>query len=441
MKNYTRLAFGAAIAAGTLCADVAHAQQAMQSTQGLQTMGADASLGVAYLPNKANLNETGGAKLSESAVLHVGLGAEAGYDSNVFYQKTNPVSSPVIRVIPFIQITNASRGGAQPGGAFYDLSATLLYREFITDDTAAKAQRAFNPVISGLLDLNPQSPLNFSVTEQFARFEEPPYIASTSNIVRIYNYASLQLKYAPGGGRLQTMLRYSNAVNVFETDTLKFANHMGHDLTLDTSWRWLPKTSLFLQLSQGYIDYLNPEAANGSTRKNSYPLRAITGIRGLITNKTTVYMGVGYLNGFYTGGVQNTSGFSNLGFVSEVSYSPTLLTKAMVGFRHEFRNSPVIGNFYDVDTPYASFSVNLASRFVVSAFGKYEYRRYRGTSSAERKDHVIQAGGQADFFVAHWFYLGASYVSTVNDSKTTNDGIAGLDYTKHLVLGRIGVTY
>jgi len=437
MKNYTRLALGAAIAAGSLCADVAQAQQQMQSTQALQTMGGDASLGVAYLPFKANLGETGGAKLSESAVLHVGLGAEAGYDSNVFFQKNNPVSSPVVRVIPFIQITNASRGGAQPGGAFYDLSATLLYREFITDNTAAKAQRAFNPIISGLLDLNPQSPLNFSVSEQFARFEEPPYVQSDTNIVRVYNYASLQLKYAPGGGRLQTMLRYANSLNVFETDNLKFANHMGHDITLDTSWRWLPKTSLFLQLSQGYIDYLNPTPG----RNNSYPLRAITGLRGLITNKTTLYLGVGYLNGFYSGALQNTSGLSNLGFVSEVSYAPTLLTKALVGYRREFRNSPVIGNFYDVDTPYASFSVNLASRFVVSAFGKYEYRRYKGAFSGGRKDHVIQAGGQADFFVAHWFYIGATHVTTVNDSKTTGVGFEELDYTKHLVLGRIGVTY
>lgn len=455
MKNFTRLALGAATAAVTWCAGVAHAQQTVQSQQGLQAMGGDASLGVAYLPQKSNLSDTGGTKLSESAVLHVGLGFEAGYDTNVFYVKNDPTSAPVIRVIPFVQLTNAARGGAQPGGAFYDLSASLLYREFITDNTSAKAQRAFNPVISGLLDLNPQSPLNFSITDQFARFEEPPYGAGTGNITRIYNLGSLQLKYAPGGGRLQTMLRYSNSINVFETDYLKYANHMGHDLTLDAGWRWLPKTALFVQASQGYIDYFNPNEPNSPRRRNSYPLRVVAGLRGLITNKINLYLGVGYLNGFYTGGVQNTSGFSNLGVVTELSYAPTILTKMMIGYRREFRNSPVLGNFYDVDTPYGSVAVNLASRFVVSAFAKYEYRRYRGLT-VDRKDNVFQSGTQADFFVAHWFYLGASYIVTVNDSNLDNTLVgapagappgtpastpAGLDYVKHLVLARLGVTY
>lgn len=439
-SKLTRLALGVATAAVTLCAGVhAHAQQAVQSQQGLQTLGTDSSLGLAYLPSKANLSDTGGAKLSESAVLHLGLGAEAGYDSNVFYSQTNIVSAPVVRVIPFIQLTNATRGGAPPAGTFYDLSATLLYREFITDNSSAKAQRAFNPVVSGLVDFNPQSPLNVSVTDQFARFEEPPYIQSKGNITRLYNVGAVQLRYAPGGGRLQVLVRYSNAVNVFEGTQFNYANHMAHDVTLDTSWRWFPKTAIFLQASQGYIDYFNPNEPDRPTRQNSYPLRVVAGLRGLVTNKTTLYFGLGYLNGFYSGSSQNTTGLSNLGVVTEISYSPTVLTKVLLGYRREFRNSPVIGNFYDVDTPYLQLSVNLAARVILSAFGRYEYRRYRGIALT-RKDSVIQAGTQADLFVAHWFYLGASYIATVNDSNLeTSQG--GLNYTKHLILGRVGVTY
>ena len=101
------------------------------------------------------------------------LGAEAGYDTNVFFEKAAK-GAPVIRIIPFLQLTNAQRGGAQPTGIFYDLSATLLYREFITDDQSAKAQRAFSPVIAGLVDFNPQGQLNFSVTDQFARLTYSP---------------------------------------------------------------------------------------------------------------------------------------------------------------------------------------------------------------------------------------------------------------------------
>lgn len=451
MRNcLVRLASGVALAASCLWGGVAHAQQ-IQSQQGLQQMGSDASLGLAYIPLRGNVADSGGVKLSESTVLHTGVGFEAGYDTNVFFQSSqNKTAAPVVRVIPFLQFTNAARGGARPNGAFYDLTATLLYREFVTDNENAQAQRAFNPVVTGLVEFSPNSPLRLSVMDTFSRFEEPPYGSSSGNITRINNLGSLQLAWQPGGGRLQALIRYSNMVNVFENNDLKYANHMGHDLTLDVSWRWLPKTSLFLQASQGYIDYFDPNA-NGPQllRQDAYPLRVLTGLRGLITNKTTLYLGVGYINGFYQGNVENPSGFSNLGFVSEVSYSPNPLTRLILGFRHEFRNSPVVGNFYDVDSPYASINWMLANRIMWSAFARYEYRQYQGSGALlpgqERRDNVFQAGTQADLYVSHWFYIGASYIATVNDSNYSEilglENTAGLDYVKHLVLGRLGVTY
>jgi len=206
------------------------------------------------------------------------------------------------------------------------------------------------------------------------------------------------------------------------------------------------------QASQGYIHYFDPSEDPRTRRQNSLPLRLLTGVRGLITNKTTLYLGVGYINGFYQGSGRNPDGFSNLGFVSEMTYAPTITTRMVLGFRHEFRNSPVVGNFYDVDSPYASVSAMLASRLMASAFGRYEYRQYRGIPSTagidvtgERRDHVFQSGAQLDVFVSHWFYMGASYIATINDSNYSErpafQNAAGLDYVKHLILGRLGVTY
>ena len=62
-----------------------------------------------------------------------------------------------------------------------------------------------------------------------------------------------QVRWAPGGGRLQGLLRYTNTIDWFETEYLKAANSMGHEGMLDMSWRWLPKTALYLQVRQGYI--------------------------------------------------------------------------------------------------------------------------------------------------------------------------------------------
>src|SRR3982751_5013885 len=55
-----------------------------------------------------------GVQLSESSVLHVGITAEAGYDTNVFYSDQSPVASAVFRLTPSLQMTNAPREPGMP---------------------------------------------------------------------------------------------------------------------------------------------------------------------------------------------------------------------------------------------------------------------------------------------------------------------------------------
>ena len=62
---------------------------------------------------------------------------------------------------------------------------------------------------------------------------------------------------------------------------------MANALTLDASWKWLPKTALFVQLSQGYIILLQHRRPAIRSRSR-YPLHAMAGIRGLITAKLAV---------------------------------------------------------------------------------------------------------------------------------------------------------
>src|ERR1700690_4219589 len=54
-----------------------------------------------------------GAKLGEGSLLHASLGADVGYDSNVFYQ-SKPTSAAVMHVTPAADISNASRDGSAP---------------------------------------------------------------------------------------------------------------------------------------------------------------------------------------------------------------------------------------------------------------------------------------------------------------------------------------
>lgn len=424
----------------------AHAQ-VPRSGQGLNMLGADAALGnYGRIPAQAATGTGNGISLGESATLHAGIGSELGYDTNIFFQRRDEVGAPILRLLPFLELNNATRGGERPAGVYYDLTANLLYRQFLTDDPNAQKQTAFNPVAMGTLIFGSGQKLSLQLTDAFARFEEPPYGPSTGNITRISNQGSLSLLMAPGGGRFEFRVGYSNLISVFENPELKFANHMGHDFLLDVAWKWMPKTALYLQAAQGIVHYFDPDRDPRNARADSFPLRTLAGLRGLITNKLAVHLGAGYSNGFYsrTGGA--STGTNNLAAVAEVSYATSEISSLLLGYRHEFRNSPVLGDFYNVDAVYAILSWLVAQRLQLQGYARFELREFRGgTLSFARDDAFLQVGGSADVFLTSWLYAGASYILTANDSNQADLAMfmdsPGLNYQKHLILGRLGITY
>ena len=69
---------------------------------------------------------------------------------------------------------------------------------------------------------------------------------------------------------------------------------------LDAAWKWLPKTAIFLNAQQGYIFYLNEAEATANNKASSYPAAwSRPGLRGLLTEKTSAMLALGYTNGFY----------------------------------------------------------------------------------------------------------------------------------------------
>ncbi|MGA7741868.1 MAG: outer membrane beta-barrel protein [Polyangia bacterium] len=375
-----------------------------------------------------------GAKVGEGSLLHASLGADIGYDSNVFYQ-SNPTSATVMHVTPAADISNASRDGSAPDAVYYDLAASLVYREYLSGDDEVRSQRAFNPTVAGSLRFSSRQTLSLSLSDTFARSQDPLYVASTSAIAHDRNVGSLQLKFAPGGGRIQLVLGFTNVLDVYETDPYKVGNNMTNTGVLDLSWRWLPKTALFVQVSQGAVTYLESNSGNFA----SYPFSATAGLRGLLTQKLAVKLAAGYGYGFYASGAANPSGFGDVILIGEINYNMSMTTAAGLGYTHEFQNSPLIGNFYNVDAVYGSLRELVGARVAVSASGRFENRAYYGTEAGiqGRTDKIVTAGLTADYMIQRVFYLGVGYTL----SLASTNSASGVDYTKHVVVGRIGVLY
>src|SRR6185369_7155092 len=303
--------------------------------------GQDVQVGYQALPARAPSNSETGVQVSDGVLLHLGIGAEAGYDSNVFYQASGEQASPILRVLPFAELTNATRTGVVPSGMFFDLAASLTYREYLSSDPTIRSQRALMPAVSGTLDFGSSQALSLLVGDSFARTEDPPYQANDvkptgtpEQITRDSNQAFAQLNWAPGGGRLAAALRYTNIIDFFESNDLRLkqSSSISHDLMLDASWKWLPKTALFVNFHQGYITFFE------EGRATSLPLRATVGLRGLLTNKLALNLAIGYGNAFYSSG-PTTTGLGNFLFSAEAIYRPTIETTAVLGYRHDFANA------------------------------------------------------------------------------------------------------
>ncbi len=420
----------------------------------------DVEVGYQSLPNRTPARNQSGVALSDSSLLHVGVGAEAGYDSNVFYGASDIRGSGILRVVPYLELTNGPRGGQVSSGGqvgssvFYDLGAALTYREYLSSDAFIRSQRAFMPSGFGNLEVGRNQALGFGLAEAFTRTEDPPYLTNLGSgpYIRDVNQASAQLRWSPGGGRLTGTLIYQNTLDYFETQNLRVATSMGNLLTLDTAWKWLPKTALTLQVSQGYISYFNTQQGTAVKKPASLPLHALVGLRGLISAKLTVNLAVGYSNGFYDSGRAGPSGVrGSIAGMADLTFRPTLLTTIALGYRHDFQNA-ILGDFYYVDAVYLNIGQAVAGRVGLGVSARYESRSFRwipvtgGPAGAftDRHDNYVQAGANLDYHMRDWTYAGVAYTLMLNDSgyEPANPMDPGrVNYVKHLVFARLGFAY
>lgn len=396
------------------------------------------------LPTQAPKGSQTGVKVGEGVLMHAGIGAEAGWDSNVFYASAdNAVSSPIVRVVPFIELTNGGRGGTTPDGGFWDIGASLLYREYVSSDTAVRAQRALNPTLHGVLEVHAAQRVSVGLSESFTRASEPPYGVSTGDLTRDYNLAAIQLKVAPGGGRIQGTLRLSNALEFYETPAFESGNSMTNDLMLDVAWRWLPKTAIFVRASQGMVTYF------GSSKTGGFPLRAVAGIRGLTTPKLSTSVYAGYANAFYSAGASTSGIYGSMSIGADLTYQPGPMNQIAVGYTHDFRNSALIGNFFYLDAAWLSFRQLIGASLVAQSTVRYELRGYQGADTmgrpVDRTDNVITAGAVVDYGMRYGFYAGIGYTLAFDASSAevmlASGGTDSLSYIKHQVFARLGLAF
>jgi hypothetical protein len=165
------------------------------------------------------------------------------------------------------------------------------------------------------------------------------------------------------------------------------------------------------------------------------------GLRGLLTERLSATLGVGYINGFYTNGVSTGGIWGSTYLDLSAAYRPTMLSRIVVGYRHDLQNA-VVASFSYNESVYASYVQQIAGRLALDLSGRYSHRNYGGQfvdpvqMATGRTDDFVQVGAALDYFVRNWIYAGVGYSLFSNSSN-----LPSVEYLKQQMFVRLGVTY
>jgi hypothetical protein len=384
-----------------------------------------------------------GIRLGEALVLHLGLGLEFAWDSNVFYQPSGQTTNAFEMLLqPSFDLTNAPRQGTR--AIQFDFHGGLNYVEYLTTDSELARHRQFN-VNAGLqAAFFTTSPYNFTIFDNYVRSTQPPYTKTSDNFDRDTNELGLRVNLAPGGGRLYFTIGYLFGIDYFERAPLTDFNLQYHRFNLRASWKFFPKTAVYIAADETINHYVTTMPALGMKHPDSFPFHVDAGIQGLITTKLTVNAWVGYGNGFYVTGVSPNTAVGGL----SLSWKPTLLSTGVIGYQHDFQNS-LLGSYYDEDMAYLSW-LQLVWRF--SGFIRFQYtnERFKGVpmvqGTTDGTDNYITLNVRVDYPFKPWLFGSVGYDLYVNRSDrmllaTPTAGVVPVDYVRNVVYIRVTASY
>jgi len=400
----------------------------------------------------ADLGGTNGIRLGQTWVLHLGIGIETGWDSNLFYEAdtatTHPSNAFYLRLTPGFNLTTRPRQGQAPFQ--FDFHGGLGYVEYLTTNAAIQSHRQFNVDAGILAAFFQNSPYNFVLFDNYVRTTVPPYSAGTTNFDRDTNQLGTRVNLSPGGGRLTFNVGYVFGIDYFENARLSDFDLQYHRFDLRASWRFFPKTALYLAADETINVYPHP---GSGAHPDSYPLHVMLGMQGLITPKLTVNAWIGYGNGFYQWSaaimVPHENPNTAIGGLS-LTWKPTMLSTGTVGYQHDFQNS-LLGAYYDEDMAYISWT-QLVWRFTGFIRAQYTNMRFKGVqpqqATTDGTDNNFMLNVRVDFPFKDWligsvgydFYLNRSDRMIINGGAATPATVP-VDYTKHVVYLRLSFQY
>ena len=232
--------------------------------------------------------------------LHPGIGAELGYDSNVFLSE-NPESSGVLRVAPSLYLstlTSERLRGEQPkvelrvgvAGTFKHYFATSLSDH---PNMGVSQDAKFKWNASSIFALELFQDFKRSIDP----FGEPgggPIDPVGASFNRHQLGGGTRLQLSTPGKLLKGGLGYRIDWDSFQSEAFDANDSLKHTISADTSWEFLPRTAIFWNGAFAIHDYMNDDAQGLGVRSGSKTIANKLGLNGALTERVGFTLAGGY---------------------------------------------------------------------------------------------------------------------------------------------------
>lgn len=385
--------------------------------------------------------------------LHPGVGAEAGYDSNVFLSE-NAEDSPVMRIAPhlYLQTLGEERtADAAPAPVAFRLGVSGSLKHYFETDAGTNIGVGQD----AKLTLRPGSIFTFELSEEFKRNIDPFTEAAAPSTVpgedgeleaRDINFARDQLTLGARagvgtpGGVFKAGLGYQFGIDHFEDDAFEDNRSNSHTVKADTSWEFFPKTALFWDGSisrNNFIystDELDADAMEDLTvvRNDSTNVKTRLGLNGALTSRIGFTLAGGYGAGFFDAGNDYEAVLAQV----EARWRPEETILWSLGYDRETMTA-FQGNFVHMDRLKTLAQLMLGGQVVIGGRVEVTFLDFGREAGQDERDDIHFLGNlSGEYRLVDWFAITAeaSYWQNFTDFAfrlgPMDDEIAPAKYKK-----------
>jgi hypothetical protein len=399
-------------------------------------------------------------------VIHPGIQAELGYDSNVL-MSSRAGQAGVLRLLAHVDLATLPPQrldeNSKPRVQFR-AGAAVEYRQFFSRDPRVGNTQQVNAQSDANLSLWASEPFSLRASNHFLVTNDARNLEvanSQTFAPRIYDRLAVVARYRPRNGPLEIGLGESFRIDHYVQTELERSRALSNDINLYGQLRVLPETLVRLELRSSYVNFYGAAAPIPS----SAPIRIMAGAQTMLLRWLGASAYLGYGNSLHFGvpdmppllGDTSAVRYSNFVGGLEARLRLKQRMRLNVGWAREFFDS-IYATYFRDDRLYAHYEHGIWRSLTVRSqleayFRQYGplvrpevflYRAYRNGATS-RRDTLVSFTAEASFRPLSFLEVGASYsvLDDITDFGFLDGTGTPIDaaFVKHVLLFKVDLAY